>query len=73
MLRARTSPGGHTLPMGVGDAPYPPRRGPLPRGPPGGPPVAIFCYMESFDGKKSQDIFSDETPPPRGGTLAEPI
>ena len=25
---------------------------PLPRGPPGGPPVAIFCYMESFDGKK---------------------
>ena len=25
---------------------------PLPRGPPGGPPVAIFFYMESFDGKK---------------------
>ena len=24
---------------------------PLPRGPPGGPPVAILCYMESFDEK----------------------
>ena len=23
-------------------------RAPLPRGPPGGPPVAIFCYMKSF-------------------------
>ena len=27
-------------------------RAPLPRGPPGGPPMTIFCYMESFDGKK---------------------
>ena len=24
---------------------------PLPRGPPGGPPVTIFCYMDSFNGK----------------------
>ena len=35
--------GGHALP---------PRARPLPHGPPGGPPVTIFCYMESFDGKK---------------------
>ena len=33
------SQGGHTLS----------RR----QGPPGGPPVAIFCYKESLDGKKS--------------------
>ena len=26
----------------------PPWARPLPRGPPGGPPVAIFCYMKSF-------------------------
>ena len=38
--------GGHTLPTRVGARP-------LPRGPPGGPPMAIFCYMESFDEKKS--------------------
>ena len=44
--------GGHTLPTRVGATPYPPGRAPLPRGPPGGPPVAILCYMESFDGKK---------------------
>ena len=25
---------------------------PLPRGPPGGPPMPIFCYMESFVEKK---------------------
>ena len=37
--------------MRVGARPTPWAR-PLPRGPPGGPPVAIFCYMESFDGKK---------------------
>ena len=44
--------GATPYPLGWGDAPYPPRRAPLSRGPPGGPPVAIFCYMESFDGKK---------------------
>ena len=38
-------------PRGWGCA-LPPGRAPLPRGPPGGPPVAIFCYMKSFDGKK---------------------
>ena len=26
---------------------------PLPRGPPGGPPMPIFCYMESFNEKKN--------------------
>ena len=31
----------------VGGAPYP-----LPRGPPVGPPVAIFCYMKSFVRRK---------------------
>ena len=35
-----------------GGAPYPPGHVPLPRGPPGGPPMAIFCYMESFDEEK---------------------
>ena len=43
---------GHTLPMRVGGTPYPPGRAPLPRAPPGGPPVTIFCYMDSFNGKK---------------------
>ena len=33
-------------------APYPPGHAPLPRGPPGGPPVAIFCYMKSFIRRK---------------------
>ena len=45
--------GGHTLPMRVGARPTPWAR-PLPRGPPGGPPVAIFCYMKSFDGKNQK-------------------
>ena len=29
----------------------PARARPLPRGPPGDPPVTIFCYMDSFNGK----------------------
>ena len=37
--------------MRVGGAPYP-LGAPLPRGPPGGPPMATFCYMESFDEEK---------------------
>ena len=37
--------GAHTLATRVGVRP-------LPRGPPGGPPMPIFCYMESFDEKK---------------------
>ena len=28
-------------------------RAPLPRGPPGGPPVPIFCYMKSFVRRKT--------------------
>ena len=32
----------------VGGAPTPTRRVPLSRGPPGGPPVPIFCYMKAF-------------------------
>ena len=35
-----------------GGAPYPPGRAPLPRGPPGRPPVTIFCYVKSFTLKK---------------------
>ena len=35
--------GGHTLPMRAGAPPT--------SWAPGGPPVTIFCYMESFDGK----------------------
>ena len=34
-------------PWGWGRA-LPPGRAPLPRGPPGRPPVPIFCYMKSF-------------------------
>ena len=64
--------GATPCPRGWGRA-IPPRACPLPRGAPGGPPMAIFCYMESFDGKNHKAIFLDETPPPRGGTLAEPI
>ena len=37
--------GGHTLATRVGACP-------LPHGPPGGPPMPIFCYMESFDEAK---------------------
>ena len=37
--------GTHTLGTRVGARP-------LPRGPPGGPPVAIFCYMKSFVRRK---------------------
>ena len=39
--------GAHTLATRVGARPTPWAR-PLPRGPPGGPPVPIFCYMKSF-------------------------
>ena len=42
---------------GWGCAP-PPRAHPLPRGPPGGPPVPIFCYMKSFDEKKIRENLS---------------
>ena len=37
--------------MRVGCA-LPPWARPLPRGPLGGPPMPIFCYMESFDEEK---------------------
>ena len=60
--------GAHTLAMRVGGAPYP-----LSCGPPCRPPVPIFCYMKSFTLEKSKASFRDGTPPPRGGTLAEPI
>ena len=39
--------GPHPAHEGGGRA-LPPGRTPLPRGPPGGPPMPIFCYMESF-------------------------
>ena len=43
--------GGHTLARRVGARP-------LPRGPPGGPPMPIFCYMESFIEEKIISKFS---------------
>ena len=46
---------------------------PLSPGPPGGPLVSIFCYMKAFTLKKSWASLWDETLPPRGETLAEPI
>ena len=39
--------GGHPPPTRVGARPTPFAR-PLPHGPPGSPPVPIFCYMRSF-------------------------
>ena len=68
-----TRGGPPTVHEGGGRA-LPPRARPQSRGPPGRPPVPIFCYMKSFTlEKKSQASFRDETPPPQGGTLAEPI
>ena len=43
--------GASTCPRGWGCA-LPPGRAPLPRGPPVGPPVPIFCYMKSFVRRK---------------------
>ena len=43
--------GATPCPRGRGARPTPWAH-PLLCGPPGGPPVAIFCYMKSFDGKK---------------------
>ena len=40
--------GAHTLARRVGGAPPPLLGAPLSPGPPGGPPVPIFCYMKSF-------------------------
>ena len=63
--------GPHPVQEGGGAPPYWAR--PLSPGPPGGPPVSIFCYMKAFTLEKSWASLRDETPPPRGGTLAEPI
>ena len=54
--------GAHTLATRVGGAPYPPGRAPLPRGPPGGPPVPIFCYMNSFVWEKIISKLSGRDP-----------
>ena len=43
--------GPHPAHEGGGRA-LPPWARPLPRGPPGGPPMSIFCYIESFDEEK---------------------
>ena len=43
--------------MRVGGRALPLWARPLPRGPPGGPPVDIFYYMESFDEKKIERNF----------------
>ena len=57
-----------------GDRGTPYRARPLSPGPPGGPSVSIFCYMRAFTlEKKSWASLRDETPPPRGGTLADSI
>ena len=49
--------GATPCPRGWGRA-LPPWACPLPRGPPGGPPMAIFCYMESFDEEKTRSHLS---------------
>ena len=43
--------GAHTLATRVGGAPYP-LGAPPTSWAPGGPPMSIFCYMESFDEEK---------------------
>ena len=45
--RKKFTRGATPCPRGWGRA-LPPGRAPLPRGPPGRPPVTIFCYMKSF-------------------------
>ena len=50
--RNKFTRGATPCPRGWGRA-LPPGRAPLPCGPPGGPPMAIFCYMESFDEEKN--------------------
>ena len=45
--RRKNQRGATHHPRGWGRA-LPPGRAPLPRGPPGRPPVPIFCYMKSF-------------------------
>ena len=47
-----THQGATPCPRGWGARPTP-GRAPLPRGPPGGPLMSIFCYMKSFDEKKN--------------------
>ena len=63
--------GPHPAHKGGGARPTPWAR-PLPRLPPGGPSVALFCYMESFDGKKIiSHLFGRNSPTTRrnlGGT-----
>ena len=51
--RKNLTRGATPFPRGWGARPTPWAR-PLPRGPPGGPPAAIFCYMKSFNGKKNK-------------------
>ena len=54
--RQRWRPGGpHPVHEG-GGAPL--GRAPLPRGPPGGSPMTIFCYMKSFIEKKTRSNLS---------------
>ena len=64
--------GAYTLARKVGARP-PLLGAPLCPGPHGGPPVSIFCYIRDFTLEKIMGSLRDETPPPRGGTLAEPI
>ena len=74
ILGEESTGGGHPPSKRVGARPTPLGVGPLPRGPPGRPPVPIFGYMVCFDlEKKSKGSFRDEAPPSRGGTWAEPI
>ena len=48
-MSTRSSPGGaHPAHEGGGGAPYPLGAPPCLVGPPGRPPVPIFCYMKSF-------------------------
>ena len=51
----------------------PPRRASLPRGPPGRPPVPIFCYMKSFALEKIRRKLSGRSAAVSRRNLAKPI
>ena len=50
--RKKFTRGATPCPRGWGARPTPWAR-PLPHGPPGGPPMTIFCYMKSFNDEKN--------------------
>ena len=65
--------GAHTLATRVGARPTPWARTPVSWAPWLASGAHLLLYEVFYPRKKSEGSFRDETPPPRGGTLAEPI